>query len=139
MARADFSKLEAYIPDEESRENFRRLMAYKDNLAAEDELAKIIETMGIFAMIANTIPARLVESSAELNATLEKALRIPEETGKALTDFQLNNDRLENAAVILAEQAQKLTVKFDKLTGAIILVLMAIGFIGGMWFQAVIR
>jgi hypothetical protein len=132
MARSDFSSLERYIPDESSREAFRKLLAYKDNLAAEDELAKIIEAMGLFSLIATTIPARLIDATAQLTQAMEQANRIPQETAKALDAFKINNERLEEAAAVLAEQGKNITNSFDNRNGWIAFLIFVIGFLSGI-------
>ena len=132
MARSDFAELEKYIPDEEALTAFRRLMAYQDSLKPEDEIAKIIETMGLFALIANKIPAQLVERTEQLTAALDRATKIPAETKAALENFSINNERLEAAAAALGKKADTITASFDARNGWIVFLIFVIGVLSGI-------
>ena len=120
MARADFQALEKFLPSEEHRANLRSLLAYNETLTDHDEILRVIQAMGLFSSIAQTIPEQIASDLqaqetaikalldrlcgqlggeiAELKKELLAAKSIPEAIKLAAAEVDINTDGISKAA-----------------------------------------
>jgi hypothetical protein len=91
-----FDSLARLVPEELQTEYYR-VVAHVQTLSPEDEMLRILEAMGVLALIVRQTPSEVGEEREQIRGLLEQYLRTTKQTQEGIIEFGKDiDDRLSN-------------------------------------------